>query len=686
VFRHCLLLLAICLLTFFAGLGRGAIGDSDEAFYAESAREMIESGDWVTPHYNYEYRFQKPILFYWLAAGSYRAAGVGEAQARFPSALAGLALTLMTFFCGRRWFDGRVGLLAGAIVATSFGYFSMARTALPDLPLAFFIALATWTLIEAVYRPPRTSTAARVDAEPEADSPFAVEPRPAGMHGMATERLSFATAADGGSSGPSVSEPLPRGGLSAIFGGGPSAAAREAAGTTSAAAEAGRRSGMRTSLAGSAGMPHGDATTFAESDADAEAAAADVAAGRVSWLLLSAVAMALGFLTKGPVALALPVMVLVPLAIMSGDTRWRPSRSGWFGFTWGQLALASALFLAVALPWFVAMVQTHGLSYLNRFFVGENLERFATDRYNDPRPIWFYVPIVLGGLAPWTPFMILWLPSIWRWARRGIRERRVVLAQVEWRLILWAAVPFVFYTISIGKQPRYILPILPPLALLVSRTVLSRIQRVEDSGRRHLGLAICGTISALGLLLTAVLLYRARPLLFALSPTSGAIGTVVALIAGLSLACAAWLRRHTLMPIVLAAASTATLVALHYCVYTTADLEPVQRMATLFNAERHNDEPSGTYRAFVRNLVFYTGVKQTDLIDEAEAVAFLTQPKRVLCVVPDEALLPLERRHNLHLRRLGAVLYFNPAGVRLRTLLSPKPERDLETVWLVSNQ
>src|SRR5581483_5048475 len=159
VFRHCLLLLAICLLTFFAGLGRGAIGDSDEAFYAESAREMIESGDWVTPHYNYEYRFQKPILFYWLAAGSYRAAGVGEAQARFPSALAGLALTLMTFFCGRRWFDGRVGLLAGAIVATSFGYFSMARTALPDLPLAFFIALATWTLIEAVYRPPRTSTA-----------------------------------------------------------------------------------------------------------------------------------------------------------------------------------------------------------------------------------------------------------------------------------------------------------------------------------------------------------------------------------------------------------------------------------------------------------------------------------------------------------------------------------------------
>ena len=53
-----------------AGLGRGAIADADEAFYAESAREMVESGDWLTPHYNYEPRFQKPALYYWLAAGT----------------------------------------------------------------------------------------------------------------------------------------------------------------------------------------------------------------------------------------------------------------------------------------------------------------------------------------------------------------------------------------------------------------------------------------------------------------------------------------------------------------------------------------------------------------------------------------------------------------------------------------
>src|SRR4029453_8953814 len=84
VFRHALILTAICLLTFFAGLGRSAIGDSDEAFYAESAREMIEQGDWITPHYNYDYRFQKPVFFYWLVRLSYIVGGIWAGARRAP--------------------------------------------------------------------------------------------------------------------------------------------------------------------------------------------------------------------------------------------------------------------------------------------------------------------------------------------------------------------------------------------------------------------------------------------------------------------------------------------------------------------------------------------------------------------------------------------------------------------------
>ena len=88
MFRHALILTAICLLTFFAGLGRSAIGDSDEAFYAESAREMIEQGDWITPHYNYEYRFQKPVLFYWYDP-QYLNAQYDLVQVQLPKRFAG---------------------------------------------------------------------------------------------------------------------------------------------------------------------------------------------------------------------------------------------------------------------------------------------------------------------------------------------------------------------------------------------------------------------------------------------------------------------------------------------------------------------------------------------------------------------------------------------------------------------
>ena len=85
----------LAALSFFAGLGRGAIADTDEAFYAESAREMVESGDWLTPHFNYEPRFQKPALYYWLTAALVcRGTGRHEFSARLWSALAGVGLVL----------------------------------------------------------------------------------------------------------------------------------------------------------------------------------------------------------------------------------------------------------------------------------------------------------------------------------------------------------------------------------------------------------------------------------------------------------------------------------------------------------------------------------------------------------------------------------------------------------------
>ena len=554
---------ALCLVTFFAGLGRSAIGDADEAFYAQSAREMVEQGDWVTPHYNYEYRFQKPVFFYWMVAVAYCVVGIGETAARFPAALAGLALALMTWAIGRRWVGASVGVVGGAIVATSFGYFTMAHASLPDLPLAAFITLATWALFEA--------------------------------------------------------------GAPAVDGAGPD-----------------------------------DRT-------------------RRWWMLLAGLAIGLGMLTKGPVALILPALVYLSARLVLADGLL-PTRRGWFGLRWIDVALAAVVLLAVSVPWFLAMAEVHGLAYLKRFFIGENLERFATERYNGRRPLWFYAPIIFGGLAPWSSLMVLWVPPLGR-VLRGARR----LTELEWRLILWAVVPVVFYTLSVGQQPRYILPVLPPLAVLVARTLMSRLEAAEAAGRRDWAVAVAISVSALAFLALAFLLFRARPLLFALSPLQGQIGTAIIVAAALGLLACTWLGRQRWLPGAVAVSAAATLVTLQFTFYSGGGPEPVQLMAKRL-LEIRQGEPSGTYRMFVRNLVFYTGVKQNDLVDEAEAVEFLRQPQRVLCVMPLKLVEGLQHEHGLQLHRLASFVYFNPSAVRLRTLMSDDPGNTLETVVLVSNR
>ena len=91
-----------------------------------------------------------------MTAAVYRVAGVGEAQARAAAALAGLGLVLLTFACGRRWYDAPTGLLAGLVLASSLGCAAVARLSLPDLPLAFFISLAIWATFVALFGRPRS--------------------------------------------------------------------------------------------------------------------------------------------------------------------------------------------------------------------------------------------------------------------------------------------------------------------------------------------------------------------------------------------------------------------------------------------------------------------------------------------------------------------------------------------------
>jgi 4-amino-4-deoxy-L-arabinose transferase-like glycosyltransferase len=95
--KYLFLIILIAVFISFFRLGSVTLFDVDEAVFAQATKEMIENADWITPTYNGENRYDKPILFYWLMAASYKVFGINEFAARFPSALSGVLLVLSVF-------------------------------------------------------------------------------------------------------------------------------------------------------------------------------------------------------------------------------------------------------------------------------------------------------------------------------------------------------------------------------------------------------------------------------------------------------------------------------------------------------------------------------------------------------------------------------------------------------------
>jgi 4-amino-4-deoxy-L-arabinose transferase-like glycosyltransferase len=549
--RSVLTLLLLSLVTFFLGLGRQAITDSDEAFYAEAAREMVEGNDWLTPHFNYEDRWQKPILYYWYTAAAFAGTDVTEFMARFGAALSGIGLVLLTWSAARRLLGDPLGAwLAGAIAATCYGYFAMARAALPDLPLAFFMTATIWAALRA--------------ADP--------------------------------------AEKLP-----------------------------------------------------------------------TSWAAIAGLAAGLGFLTKGPLGVVIPAIVLIPI--------WWRERTR-VTIRPADVMVAFVLFAISGLPWYLAMWAVHGTPYLQSFFVADNLERFATTRYNDVRAVWYYVPILVGGLLPWTVFALV-LPS--RAVRDLIRRRRT-LTEVEWRLVIWTLAPLLLFTVSVGKQPRYILPVLPPIAMMVGAGIAKRIAAAshDSAGRRELMVATVGTAAMFAAM--AALFYRARILFVSAYPALTWIGVVVVACAALALVVTAVRSSWRWLPLLMSIGSALLLLTLQFGAFAGKRPEAVEQIAALIHANRFGGESVGEYETFVRNLPFYTRLKQVPVTDDTSAMAFLKSTDRVFLVLNRRDYERLKTLVGQPLNVIGEVTYWNTAGVRLRTLLAPDPEEDLDTVVLISNR
>lgn len=205
--------------------------------------------------------------------------------------------------------------------------------------------------------------------------------------------------------------------------------------------------------------------------------------GRKLWLAGFYALLAVAALAKGPVAPALAVLIVAAYAALRRDGKifvqslWLP------GFL---------LFFAIALPWYIA-VQIKAPEFFRVFFIEHNLERFGTNLYQHNRPFWYYIPVFLLSVLPWIVFTLPALVEGMRSAAGQLRQgARPALDQEQSApgndrlsqfLVLWIVAPIVFFSISRSKLPGYILPAIPPAAVLTAAYLHRRKTGVPDAPR-----------------------------------------------------------------------------------------------------------------------------------------------------------------------------------------------------------
>src|SRR5688572_27596536 len=142
-----LVLILIAAIALLWKLGGSSLAAWDEAIYAQVSREIVQNGDWLTLHWQYQPWFEKPPLFIWITALLYRLFGISEFLARLPSALSGIALIGVTSLIGKLIYGKSVGLMAAVILLTCYHFLSFSRFGTMEVMLALFTYSAIYAYL-----------------------------------------------------------------------------------------------------------------------------------------------------------------------------------------------------------------------------------------------------------------------------------------------------------------------------------------------------------------------------------------------------------------------------------------------------------------------------------------------------------------------------------------------------------
>ncbi len=401
-------LCAIAWVAFVWNLGNIGLVDETEPLFAEAARQMTVTGDFITPYFNDATRFDKPPLVYWLMALAYRAIGVNEWAVRLPSALSAIGLTCLGFYTlskskeegSRKKEEGR-------------GNEEEKSPPTPPLPL------------------PPSSTP---PLSPSSHLPLFLSTPWIGAALIALNPQTIAWGRTG------VSDMLLVGcmcsALLAFFLGYTLEEQREQAGFSTVSASR---------------FPN-------------------------KWYLTCYVLIALAILTKGPVGIVIPGLIIGCFALYLGNFRqlWREMRP----------VSGILIILAIAVPWFILVILANGQTYIDSFFGYHNFQRFTEVVNKHSAPWYFYFFVVILGFAPWSIYLPVAIARTRFWQRTYWR-RQPRSAQLSLFALFWFVCIFGFFTISVTKLPSYVLPLLPAAAILVTLLWGDIIAGKETEGRKE---------------------------------------------------------------------------------------------------------------------------------------------------------------------------------------------------------
>jgi 4-amino-4-deoxy-L-arabinose transferase-like glycosyltransferase len=504
------LIAALVLATapYFLRLGASSLWDSNESFYAETPREMIEARDYVNPTFNYHPRLNKPPLSYWVVASVYNLLGVSGAAERLPIVLGAMAMIAIAYGLGRVVFSPDAGLLAAIGLAASPRFLMFSRRIIIDVYLAMFMALALLMFVLAEKQPER----------------------------------------------------------------------------------------------------------------------------RRLYLVFMYVSIGLGVITKGPVAAALPALVLIVyLALHRRLGRLREM----------MLPLGLIVIAAIVLPWYIAIYAQHGWAHIQAFILKDNLSRYTQPFWGPRRNVFFFLRVLMGDFFPWSLFLIplLWFGLQHLWFLRRNKPEPISDDAVQLKnrlsglLVIWIVVIVVFFSLSRSKEDLYILPVYPCAAALVGNFLAGlngNPRSSQHSAIRWTVLTLAGIIAAATVATWYLFGHGALPYKLAGASQMACAGIIGGLAAGV----AAMFNKTRCA--VLATAFAVIACNWIFVLRVLPDLEryrPVRSLCEAIASEAGPDALVGYYRAAYPSMVFYLRRPIFEYYLENEIVTAFSSSKEIFCVI-----------------------------------------------------